>query len=737
MRTYTLFFLGAVYACISYQFSKAQTFQEVSAASGIEHVFDVGDYTFGGGVAVFDYDNDGDEDFYITGGLEPDVLYRNNGDGTFEDVTFDAGIEATAAYITQGAFAADIDNDGDRDLFITTRCYASDTSTFSPNILYENKGSGVFTDISYDSGIDALAAFSLDACFGDFNLDGYLDLYVGNFFLGNMDDFADSVGVYQEDHVLFLGERNFLYLNNGDRTFTEMATNLGVADVGTAWSVAFSDYDKDYDPDLFVSNDFGYAIEPNALYQNNYPDVEFTDVSAASQTNVAINSMGIAVGDVNEDGWLDYYITDMADNVLHLSQGDGTFVDAAFDAGVDNTFCEVNNNGLVERFCFIYTPDTDYTGLDFLMIEACEDGNDCDTLTYVFYIESITTPPESTNDTSYVAIAINESFSVCHDLFLAHGALLQTPLHGIAETEYKEMDITVGWGANFLDYDNDTYLDLFVSNGSLTGYPFPSSQDNPNFLYRNNGDATFEDVSEMAGVDHVTKSRGSAMFDYDDDGDLDLLVAVQKNRPDWPTSEPNPHSLLYQNTASNDNNWFKVKAIGTYNNRDAIGARVEVTFDGRTLIREIEGGTSSLSHNSLIAHFGLGSYDMIDQLSVVWPGGYRQSFYNLSANQTFEVVEDAPVGMGTTSMQSSVKLYPNPSNGNKLTLIVDANQKVPENLNIKLLDVTGKVVQMWDALKANGQLIDLSLGKDLPFGIYHLHLQGKGFNETQKLILTN
>ncbi len=507
-----------IFLCLPF-FSIAQVFTEISQSAGIDHIHLHPDY-MGGGVACLDYDNDGFPDLYFTGGYGMDRLYRNDGTGSFTDVTLGAGFQSTENFVTLGVVTGDIDNDGFRDIFLAT-------DAGYPNALFRNNGNGTFTDIGSTAlGTDTLVAVS--ATFGDYNLDGFLDLYVVNYF-----DFPpDPLGKVE-------CIPNNLYINNGDFTFTDMAVAYGVADSGCGLAVAFTDYDRDHDMDIYIANDFGMLIIPNILYQNNYPGSGYTDVSAASGADFGMFGMGIAIGDYDEDQDFDYYVTNIGKNVLLQNNGNGTFTDTAGYAGVAD--------------------------------------------------EKV--------DTLYAT----------------------------------------GWSTAFLDYDHDTYLDLFVINGfvpALTGNE--NALKNPNRLYKNNGNGKFQDVSFSAGVSDSALGRGFAYGDIDNDGDLDLVVS----NVSLDTLANRAPVTVYRNDLTGGGHWIKIKTVGQRNNRDGFGAFVEVKAGGRTWIREVDGGSGHLSHNSSIVHVGLANHNMIDTIIITWPGGCAQMLTQVSADQTITVVED-------------------------------------------------------------------------------------------------
>ena len=309
-----------------------QVFEEVAQSSGIDFLPHVSSF-MGGGVAVFDFNNDGLDDIYYTGCLDEDVLFKNLGNDTFEDVTESAGLLITGDKNTTGVVTGDIDNDGDRDVFVTT-WRAVIAPGYASNYLFRNNGDETFTEITIEAGL-ADSVFSLSASFIDINLDGYLDIYVGNYV--ENPSFIEEEGVIMGfDHDCF---EDFFYLNNGDLTFSHMAEDLGINNQGCALAMTATDYDRDGDSDLMIANDFGEFIVPNRLYNNNYPSFSCDDVAPATGANIGLYGMGVAIGDYDEDQDLDYYITNLGANAL-LKQDDGQFQDVALETGTINDFSD-------------------------------------------------------------------------------------------------------------------------------------------------------------------------------------------------------------------------------------------------------------------------------------------------------------------------------------------------------------------------------------------------------------
>ena len=505
-----------------------ETFTDVTESAGIKHQYVVYEGTFGGGAAVFDFNNDGYEDIYLTGGTNSDALYKNNGNGTFTNIIRGSGLELAEGYVTQGVVSADVDRDGFRDIFITT-ITTTDGKNLIPrakNLLFLNNGNSTFKDATKDFGLEELNSFSTGPSFGDFNADGYPDLFVGNYF----QEFKGKLGIIKDATIVSANQtaKSYLLENKNGKKFENVYEEYGLGHKGFGFGGVFTDFDNDQDQDLLVNHDFGYKAVPNFLYENKYSKNKFEDVSKETGMDLKINAMGSAVGDYNGDGWLDYYVTNIKFNRLMKSQGIGKpFIDKAKEMGTYN--------------------------------------------------------------------------------------------------------LSISWGANFTDFDHDTDLDLFVSNGDLN----PNCTPMGNFYFEN-AQSSFKDRSRELKLNDYGVGRGSVVFDMDNDGDMDLLVVNQKPILDYPIPSM---TRIFRNDLSNGN-WLKVALKGIEAESNGIGSRITVVLNDKKLIREIDGGGSShLSQNSVIAHFGLGSATAIDTLLVDWTGGNQQIFTQININQLFKVTE--------------------------------------------------------------------------------------------------
>ena len=403
-------------------------FIDIAASAGVDfhHSRDHSLFNLGGGAAIGDYNSDGLLDIYVTNSLGPNALYRNNGNGTFTDVAVAAGV-ANPTGRGNGAGWGDYDNDGDLDLFV---------ANFGASVLFQNDGAGSFTDVTIEAGVgDPDATYrTTGIVWGDYDRDGLLDLLV----VRHVSE-ADPTAFDTRD-LSSVARPLALYRNLGDGTFKDVTALLGNSNIypsnvkGAGFKPTFVDYDNDGDVDIYVVNDFGRDNYPNVLWRNDGADDSgewaFTDVSASSGTDVAIFGMGLAVGDYDNDGDLDFYVTDCGASEFLENQGDNTFIDITGQTGA--------GRGVVP-------------------------GN----------------------------IGIDLSF---------------------------------GWGAVFVDLDNDGLLDLYYVAGQMDSDPLINPEHQPNAVFLNLGDKTFRDISALTDADDPGIGREVAYADFNNDGLLDLFV---------------------------------------------------------------------------------------------------------------------------------------------------------------------------------------------------------------------
>ncbi len=486
-------------------------FTDIAPSGGIEFSSTAFMTSFMSAAGVLlDYDGDGALDVLLASESATPTLYRNLGDGTFEDVTSAAGIPVVlSSERLMGLSAADYDNDGDPDVYVTFR---------GPNRLWRNDG-GVFTDVTAEAGVGD-DRWSMSATFGDYDRDGFLDLYVGNYIDEKMFPFHDP-------------QPNALYRNLGDGTFEDVTAALDVGGLGTTLAVAWTDYDADGQLDLIVCNDFGEFIEPNKLYD--YDGATFTESSETLGTDIAFFCMGIAPGDYDRDGDMDYYFTNLGKNALLRNDG-AAFADA-----------------------------TDATGTA-------------------------------------------QHFDRC----------------------FTELFIT-SWSTGFGDFDNDGWLDLYVSNGHVPAARIiDNSRQTANALFHHDGAAlTFTEISHTAGVDDGRIGRAAAFGDIDRDGDLDILQVNADGQ-----------AALYRNDSTVLGGSIVVDLHGRTSNRDGLGARLAVTTPEATLIREATRTYGYLMASDPAVHVGIGAAPTAD-VDIAWPSGIAQHLVAVPASTRVAAVEPA------------------------------------------------------------------------------------------------
>jgi len=548
--------LLTVYCLLVTGYCCAVTFVDVTGEAGIHFQHSSGTRSsllpedMGSGAGFADIDNDGDIDLYIvniphpfTQDVSPDsktnVLYRNNGDGTFTDLTHIAGVGHQG--YGMGCVFADYDGDGSVDLYVTN---------YGANVLYRNNGDGTFRDVTQTAGVGC-ELWSTGAAFADVDGDSDLDLYVCNYVTYDLEKLeqmqAESlqsgkpVPSALNPHV-FEPEDNVFYRNNGDGSFTDATAELGIAAPGgRSMQCLFSDFDNDDDLDLYVAND----TSVNYVYRN-AGDGTFTDVSDASWAADFRGSMGLSAGDYDGDGDVDLFMSHWVDEENAL------YRNLLEESGLQNP-----PTGAHIRF-------------------------------------------------------VDESYS----------ALL-------AEVSLKQ----IGWGTALFDYDNDGNLDIFVTNGSTfqelrqPEILIPQTD----ALFHNNGDGTFSDVSEMTGITALPTrvGRGATFGDYDNDGDVDIFIVNNHAAP-----------ILLRNEGGNRNNYLHVELIGTDQNRNAIGAKIELKTADRIQIREVYAGESYMSSNSFIVEFGVGNATQVETLQVTWLNGNTQARHNIPTNQRIRVRQE-------------------------------------------------------------------------------------------------
>ena len=485
-----------------------------------------------------------------------------------------------------GIAAFDYNGDGRTDIFFTNGASLPSLQKDSPkfsNRLYRNEGSLKFTDVTSEAGV-AGEGYSMGAAAADYNNDGHTDLFVA--------------GVY----------RNILYRNLGNGKFEDVTKQAGIK--SDKWSVAggWFDYDNDGWLDLFVVNyahwtpDFDrYCGErdrnlrvychpkyfeglPNTLYRNRR-DGTFEDVTEKSGTGAHIGrGMSVAFADYDNDGLMDIFVTnDNMPNFLFHNRGDGTFEEVGLQAGVALT-----NNGLPVASMGADFRDYDNDGLP---------------------------------DLSITALA-GETFPLFKNL---GSGLFQDATHA---SRIGPLSVAMsGWGNGFFDFNNDGWKDLFTANSDVNDLIdlFQSAHyKQPNSLFVNLGNGTFQDGSRDAGLSLARAHRGCAFADFDGDGKIDVVVSALGERAE-----------LWQNVSTDVNHWLILKLIGTRSNRHAIGAKVRLGNQSNHVTTAVGYASSSPS----LVHFGTGKLEKIERVEIRWPSGIGQTLRNVTTNQVLEVHE--------------------------------------------------------------------------------------------------
>ena len=510
-------------------------FHDITTSSGVDFKHTIGDEhlsnlieTVGGGAAFLDFDQDGFIDLYICNGSftkdlsegeEPDEtytnkLYRNLGNGRYKNVTQQAKVGDTG--YGMGVTVGDFNNDGYPDIYV---------SNHGPNTLYQNRGDGTFADVSKSSGLEGNES-SVGSTWFDYDNDGFLDIYVGNYI-----KFDPKYNLFYAPDgfpgpMSYDAESDRLYHNLGDGKFEDVTEEMGVLNsLGRAMGVGAADYDNDGYVDIFVANDH----MANYLYHNEagqgFKDLGVMSGVAFNQVGEATISMAVDFADFNGDGLIDLFVSDDGYCSLFQNMGGGLFTELSYKAGI-----------------------------------AIPSGQ------------------------------------------------------------------FVGWNSSFIDYDNDGDLDIFKVNGELKHL---YGQEDQLFSYA--GDGQYEDISLASGpyFQEERVGRGGCFGDYDNDGDLDAYIV---NLDD--------SGVFLRNDKGSKNHWIEIKLVGTTSNRDGIGARIKIKSSGKVQTTQKKSASGYLSQNDPRIHFGLGESDVVEEIEVVWPSGKVQTLQNIKAGQVLEIIED-------------------------------------------------------------------------------------------------
>jgi hypothetical protein len=508
-------------------------FSEVSDQIGLSYHYPGNDFQlFGGGIMVFDFNNDGWEDVFQPGGIFVSKLWMNN-KGKFVDVTTKYGLDSLLGYNVLSAVSADYDNDGFQDFFIAnygTGFGRGDKK--APALLRNKKGKGF--EMIHLNEILPVGHYSA-ACWGDVNKDGFSDLYITNY-IGNMGELSDTSGkVIGYDPICL---ENRLLINQKGKGFVEAAQLYGVNDFGCGFTASFTDADNDGDQDLLLLNDFGeWTKIGNKFYRNDFPLATFTDVSETSGFSKLMYGMGIGQSDYDGDGDFDYYVTNIGKNYF-FNNTNGIFTDVSKSMNLELTY-----------------------------------------------------EKDSIKGTS--------------------------------------------WSPLFFDSDLDGDLDLYVAKGNIpTLVPVTVVKDANKFFINENG--VFINTSAGSGMDDILSHRGSATFDYDHDGDLDIISAVVKLP--WGAFANREQKLKFFQNGMPQGNFVGIKLVGENDiNKDAFGCKVLFEQNGLKMLKEVDGGSGHASQSTRILYFGLGTATTLQKATIYWINGEQIILENLKSGLIYEV----------------------------------------------------------------------------------------------------
>jgi enediyne biosynthesis protein E4 len=533
---FSFIFLACITGILSAQ-KKSFMFTDVTLQAGIDFKYTFGDHSYvnilessGSGITVFDYNNDHLMDLYMMNGTyiegissvdgkvfknTPDRLYKNNGDGTFSEVSKLAGLDDINW--SMAAAAIDYDNDGDQDLYLLN---------YGPNIFFRNNGNGTFTDITAFLGLqgpeklNGFTKWSIGASFWDYNHDGKLDVMVGNFLAFDPDYISTQTPGVMPHPSEYKGQASMLYEQQADGRFLDVTKEKGLYFPDSkCMGLTVYDYDNDGELDIFQAND--HQLNLLFKYENGiYKELGIASGVAANSNGVPTGSMHGTIGDVNGDGLIDILVSDLRYGALYRNMGNNVYEDITEISGIERA---ISGKG--------------------------------------------------------------------------------------------------GWGAAFIDFDNDGDLDITAANGTaeelILQYPL---------LLENDGKGHFKDIGKESGSYFSTKrsGRGIAVWDFDNNGKMDIVVSHLDLQAD---------AALLRNDVSNNNHWLGLSLIAKDGPISAIGAKVTVTAGEKKMVFINQWATSYLSNHDPRLHIGLGKQKMIDQLEITWPDGVKEVYNNIDCDR--------------------------------------------------------------------------------------------------------
>jgi len=537
-----LFLILCCHAYLSAQ-TKIATFTDVTKQSGIGFRYTFGDFSYenilessGSGITIIDYNNDNLFDLYMLNGTyiegvsHPEgkvfkgtynKLYKNNGNGTFSDVSKMAGVDDR--HWSMAAGAIDVDNDSYTDIYLLN---------YGPNVFYRNNGNGTFSDITEKLGLsgpeklNGFTKWSIGVVFFDCNEDSRLDIMVGNFLAFDPAYKSPTTPDIMPHPSEYKGQASMLYEQLSDGKFIDVTKKYGLFYPDSkCMGLTVFDYDEDGDQDIFQANDH----QLNFLFRNDkgtFKEVAIASGVAANFQGRGTGSMHGTIGDIDGDGLIDILVTDLEYGALYRNMGNGLFRDISESSGITGLF----------------------NGID-------------------------------------------------------------------------------AWGAAFLDYDNDGDLDIFSANGIaeelIIQHPL---------LLENDGKGHYRNVGKEHGAYFSEKrsGRGIAVWDYDNDGDIDIIVS----HVDLKTT-----AALLRNDGGNSNNWIGLSLKGKNGPAAAIGAKIKVKYGDKGRLFIYQPATGYLSNSDPRVHIGLGQYKKVNQIEITWADGVKEIYQNVNVNQYLTILQ--------------------------------------------------------------------------------------------------
>jgi len=553
----------------------------------------------GAGVGVGDFNNDGLIDVYFAGNIEDDVLYLNKGNFKFEDISKKAGIASNDGWST-GVTVADVNNDGLLDIYVSKELY-DDKPDLRKNKLYMNQGNAKFIEQAEKFGV-ANSQRTRHATFFDYDKDGYLDL-----FILNQPPNPGSYSSFSGKKLLLDKYTSRLYKNINGTSFIDVTEKAGLLKAGFPNAVSASDFNNDGWTDLYVANDF-YA--PDAIYINN-KNGTFTNIVDTALNHMSYYSMGVDVADINNDGFLDVFVLDMVadDNFRLKSNMSGMNPDA---------FWKIVDDGGHYQYMF----------------NNLHVNNGNNTFSEIAQLAGV-----AATDWSWANLIADFDNDGKKDIYITNGLLKDIRNTDASKEVGKYVTKTANeWVKNNPDGGEITIWDILDLEDALGMLP---SQRLSNFMYKNTGKYQYEKTTKEWGLDTPSFSNGAAYADFDNDGDLDIIV-----------NNINDPAFVYKNNATN--NFVRLR-LKSKDDKPVIGARVTAYLNNKKQLIELSNVRGVYSTSEHIVHFGIADASMIDSISIHWPNSKKSVLKNINANKELVVFMENDF---QTSKEVNIKTKP-------------------------------------------------------------------------------